>query len=490
MKGLFSAVATAALLQAASAHYIFSNLIVDGNYTGTYEYVRKNTNNNSPLTDPTSTDFRCNTGAQDSAASTKTYTVAAGSTVGMGVGFGGSVIHPGPLLVYLSKAPEGTTAAAYDGSGDWFKIHELGTSVINSTGMFWETTNQANFTWTLPADTPPGDYLMRTEHIALHQAESVGGAQFYMECAQLSVTGGSASASPSPTAKIPGMYTGTEAGIEINIYYPIPQSYDFPGPALWPAGADSANSTGSAVVTSAGSAAAPAATKVASSVLSSFSHFPNATATNATVKATSAAGAGGPVAVSSAAAGSFPGSSGSSGSGSSGSSVVITSAAAVPAASSVGSNGAAGAQTLYGQCGGENWAGATACAVGSCVSQNPYYHQCLSTAGANKAATSVAAVAAASSAPAAAAVVTSAASPTAAAAVPTTLVKSKKKCTGKAKSTGPAGTGGIKPTGGVFPSGGRFATGSGSGPYARPTGGLRPSGFRPEGTGSGPMITA
>lgn len=418
MKGICSAAAVAALLQAASAHYIFSNLIVDGNYTGTYEYVRKNTNNNSPLTDPTSTDFRCNTGAQGNAASTKTYSVAAGSTVGMGVGFGGSIIHPGPLLVYLSKAPEGTTAASYDGSGKWFKIHELGTSVINSTGMFWETTNKANFTWTLPADTPPGDYLMRTEHIALHQAESVGGAQFYMECAQLSVTGGSASATPSPTAEIPGMYKGTDPGIEINIYYPIPQSYDFPGPAVWPAGADTNSSSNSTSPANGGS------------TVQSSSTVPTPTV------ATTSSARGGLVPVESTSVVSSTKTSVTLGSESS-ALLGTTSAAASPTASSVGSAAAVDAQTLYGQCGGQNWKGASSCGVGSCVSQNPYYHQCVPSTAVDVAVTSGAAA------------VTSAA----AASVPTTMITSKKKCTGKAKSSQPAGTGGIRPTGGLYSSG-------------------------------------
>lgn len=36
-------------------------------------------------------------------------------------------------------------------------------------------------------------------------------------------------------------------------------------------------------------------------------------------------------------------------------------------------------QTLYGQCGGANWTGVTACASGStCKVQNPYYSQCVS----------------------------------------------------------------------------------------------------------------
>jgi hypothetical protein len=42
-----------------------------------------------------------------------------------------------------------------------------------------------------------------------------------------------------------------------------------------------------------------------------------------------------------------------------------------------GSSGAV--QTLYGQCGGINWTGATACASGAtCKVQNPYYYQCVS----------------------------------------------------------------------------------------------------------------
>ncbi|KAG9187607.1 hypothetical protein G6011_05478 [Alternaria panax] len=41
----------------------------------------------------------------------------------------------------------------------------------------------------MPTCVAPGDYLMRVELIALHGAENLGGAQFYMECAQIRVTG-------------------------------------------------------------------------------------------------------------------------------------------------------------------------------------------------------------------------------------------------------------------------------------------------------------
>lgn len=59
----------------------FLALIADGVTTPNYKYVRKNTNYNSPVTNATSIDFRCNVGGLESAASTSTYTVAAGSTV-------------------------------------------------------------------------------------------------------------------------------------------------------------------------------------------------------------------------------------------------------------------------------------------------------------------------------------------------------------------------------------------------------------------------
>lgn len=56
-------------------------------------------------------------------AKTSTYTVAPGDNVGFTVN--AALSHPGPLSVWMSKAPDGTAANAYDGSGDWFKVYEL-----------------------------------------------------------------------------------------------------------------------------------------------------------------------------------------------------------------------------------------------------------------------------------------------------------------------------------------------------------------------------
>lgn len=86
MKSRFGVPAVLTLLcQTALCHYRFTSLIVDSEVTAEYEYVRKNTNMNSPVTDLSSTDIRCNTGGLESGATTKTHTVAAGSTVRKGI---------------------------------------------------------------------------------------------------------------------------------------------------------------------------------------------------------------------------------------------------------------------------------------------------------------------------------------------------------------------------------------------------------------------
>jgi len=93
-----------------------------------------------------------------------------------------------------------------------------------------------SITFTLPKSIPNGQYLVRIEHIALHSAGSFGGAQTYISCSQINVTGGG-SGTPGPLVSIPGVYTGRvsvstcdktslcsdwgmqEPGILINIYY-------------------------------------------------------------------------------------------------------------------------------------------------------------------------------------------------------------------------------------------------------------------------------
>ncbi|CAH0004521.1 unnamed protein product [Clonostachys byssicola] len=231
----FSAlVAAVAMVPSVFAHYNFESLIVNGQETEAYQYVRQTTNANSPITDVTSNDIICNAGGLDATimAKTETYTVAAGDEVGFKIN--SNLGHPGPLAVYMSKASG--TAQEYKGDGDWFKVYELTYSALAADGIQWASFVNggiSNFTFTLPTDLPAGEYLMRGEHIGLHGAGDFGGAQFYIGCAQLKVTG-SGSGSPSPTVKFPGAYDGNEPGIKIGIYWPVPTSYTAPGPVTWP----------------------------------------------------------------------------------------------------------------------------------------------------------------------------------------------------------------------------------------------------------------
>lgn len=74
---------------------------------------------------------------------------------------------------------------------------------------------------------PSGNYLLRVETIGLHVAETYPGAQFYIGCVQINVTGGG-SATPTGVS-FPGAYAGSNPGITIDIYYPVPTTYVFPG---------------------------------------------------------------------------------------------------------------------------------------------------------------------------------------------------------------------------------------------------------------------
>ncbi|KAG8722340.1 hypothetical protein FRC08_003783 [Ceratobasidium sp. 394] len=213
---------TAALsVNGALAHYIFDKLIING-VTGVQFANIRPPPNNSPVTDVTSTDIRCNVNGA-SGASTTTATVPAGSTVGFVLD--NTVYHQGPLAVYLGKAP--STAASWDGSGaNWFKIYQLGAAFSPSFSFL--DYNLSTFTFKIPSTIPAGEYLLRIEQIGLHV---VGAPQWYISCAQLKITGGG-NANPSKVS-IPGYVSPTDPGLTVDIYYPVPTAYTVPGPAVF-----------------------------------------------------------------------------------------------------------------------------------------------------------------------------------------------------------------------------------------------------------------
>ncbi|KAL3423330.1 fungal cellulose binding domain-containing protein [Phlyctema vagabunda] len=222
------------LASQASGHYIFQQLTHGGVTYSPFQYIRQNTNYNSPVTDLTSNDLRCNAGGE-TGGSTQTITVSAGDAFSFTSDT--AVYHNGPLSIYMSKAPG--SAAAYDGSGQWFKILDLGPTFDASGTSTWPLAQ--TYSYKIPTALPSGDYLLRIQQLGIHNPYPAGIPQFYIECAQITVVNGG-SGTPGPLVSIPGFITGSEPGYTVNIYSNF-KNYTVPGPAVW-AGQNSGGGSG------------------------------------------------------------------------------------------------------------------------------------------------------------------------------------------------------------------------------------------------------
>ena len=87
------------------------------------------------------------------------------------------------------------------------------------------------YSYTIPKALPNGDYLLRVQHLGIHNPYPAGIPQFYISCAQVTVTGGG-SGTPGPLVSIPGFIKGDEPGYTVNIYSNF-KNYTVPGPAVW-----------------------------------------------------------------------------------------------------------------------------------------------------------------------------------------------------------------------------------------------------------------
>ncbi|KAI1426677.1 glycoside hydrolase [Xylaria sp. FL1777] len=211
----------------AAPHYTFPNLVG----TSSWSSVRQTANfqSNGPVTDVTSDAIRCYQRAAGGAPDiTK---VNAGGQITWQVA--PSIYHPGALSAYMAKVPSGQTAATWDGSGAvWFKVfQDMPTA---SSGQYnWPSNGKSQVAFTIPQCLASGDYLFRVEHVALHSASSANGAQFYISCAQITVSGGSGSKTPSNLVSFPGAYKSTDPGLLINIYNNGGKTYQPAGPSVF-----------------------------------------------------------------------------------------------------------------------------------------------------------------------------------------------------------------------------------------------------------------
>jgi hypothetical protein len=220
-----------AFASAVSAHYTFPRLVINGQQDASdWTTVRqtKNAQGKEGVLSVNSGDLRCytNTNAPNVA------TVPAGATVY----FVSSqqVNHPGPTQYYIAKVPSGQSAKSWDGSGAvWSRLSTTNPTVDSNKQQHWPGENlYRTVDLKIPSSLASGEYLLRVEQIALHQAQQQGGAQFYIACAQISVTGGG-SGTPSPLVSLPGAYGSSDPGIVVDIWSKPIDNYKGPGPAVW-----------------------------------------------------------------------------------------------------------------------------------------------------------------------------------------------------------------------------------------------------------------
>ncbi|KAM0722245.1 hypothetical protein Q7P37_001686 [Cladosporium fusiforme] len=245
-KPLYSLAATLLAAQAVHGHYIFSQLVVNDELVGgDYDYIRKNSNDYQPSFTAdviNSEDLRCNTGALSSSA--QTYDAKPGDKIGAKLWYNENIEHPGPGMIYMSKAPG--SVSEYMGDGDWFKVWESGPEGPANVDASWGTYQKDRMEFTIPDGIPDGEYLVRFEHVGIHENHAATGSQFYMECAQIAITGGG-SGEPGPMVQIPGLYSADDQAFTYSIWGQDDGSgYEMPGPAVWSGGGSSGGSSSSA----------------------------------------------------------------------------------------------------------------------------------------------------------------------------------------------------------------------------------------------------
>ena len=191
----------------------------------------------------------------------------------------------------------------------------------------------------MPSCVAPGQYLMRVELLALHSAYSAGGAQFYMECAQIEVSGSGTNTGGSALVSFPGAYPANDPGIVLSIYDTLGNPtnggrvYPVPGPDPITCGASNPTTTSTSAYTM-----PPYSTSTTSTKASTTSTSTKATTTSTTL---------------------------------------VTSTKTSASATSTPPSGGGGTAALYAQCGGQGYTGPTTCAQGTCKYSNDWYSQCL-----------------------------------------------------------------------------------------------------------------
>ncbi|KAF3906011.1 Endoglucanase-4 [Orbilia brochopaga] len=266
----------------------------------------------------------------------KTATIAAGSQL---TAYWAQWTHAeGCVMVYMAKCPSGGCNSWTGTGASWFKINQVGLisgTMGHGTWGAGQVLDTLKWTVTIPASLPSGEYLIRHELLALHQANN---PQFYPECAQLTITGGG-SGVPAPLVDLQKTYYGTDPDVNVDIYIADADktTYTCPGPAVWTGG----SSPGGPSTTTARTTT-PATTTRTTTTTTTRTTL--ATTTRTTTPATTTAR-------------------------------TTTTTTTTTRTTTPGGNGCTSG--AWAQCGGVGFTGCTTCASGyTCKFLNDYYSQC------------------------------------------------------------------------------------------------------------------
>ncbi|KAJ5835343.1 hypothetical protein N7447_001369 [Penicillium robsamsonii] len=248
--------------------------------------------------------------------------------------------HHGPIIDYLASCGAGGCETVDKTTLEFFKISGVG--LVDGTDVpgIWADdqliAHESGWMVEIPSDIAPGHYVLRHEIIALHGAGSEGGTQNYPQCFNLQITG---SGSDKPAGVLgTDLYSPTDPGILVNIYTSL-STYIVPGPTLY---------SGAVSITQATSAITASGTPVTGT----GAVTDGATTATATTSKTTTTTL-----------------------------VTATKTSSSKATTTTSPSGGGAIQTPYGQCGGGDWKGPTACASpAACSSVNEWYSQCLPTA--------------------------------------------------------------------------------------------------------------
>jgi len=270
------AIIATALLGAASAHQNFHQFWVNDETPG-YQVGIRMPPSNSPVTDVKSDDMACNVDGSKVPSGVETVAAAEGDSIKVQWDSSG---HPGPITHFLYGPVDDASQTTGIGAG-WFKIDEQDQVDGKWANEIMQASNMTH-EFKLPTGLASGEYLLRSEMLALHGAQTVGGAQFYIGCAQLKITGTGSKGACGPTISLPGDYNAEDDNIYIpNVYNGFDAStYTAPGGPVAtcggsgnasPAPATSAASNGTAIATPTAASSAVLSSAVATTAAASVS---------------------------------------------------------------------------------------------------------------------------------------------------------------------------------------------------------------------------